>query len=790
MSEDRVKLTIDGRTLEAPKGAMLIKVADEAGIYIPRFCYHHRLKVVANCRMCLVDVEGAPKPAPACATPVSDGMTVHTRSERALDAQRATMEFLLINHPLDCPICDQGGECELQDMAMGFGRGVSRFNEGKRVVADKSLGPLVRPEMTRCIHCTRCIRVLEEVGGRQEMGATGRSEHMKVGTYIERSLDSELSGNIIDVCPVGALNSGPFNMRARGWELLAHRTVGAHDCVGSNLYGHSLRGHFLRVVPRENDAINDCWISDRDRFSYCGLSARDRSLKPMLRKDGKLVEVGWDEAIPAAAKLLEEAGAGLGTLVSPNATCEEMYLAQKLTRAVGSAHIDSRLRQGDFRDDAGDPRYPSLGGGIDEIEQASAILLVGSRLNKDAPILGYRVRRAAMAGTPVLTINPRHYDMAMNVAVDHVVHPDHMVDALAQLAHAVAAGRGAKAPDFLSGFERREDPGITAIADRLIAEGQPRLLIGQLAIQHPAFADLRRLAAFVAECVEGRIGYVTEGANQAGAYLAGAVPHRGPGGVPLEPGRNARTLFEDPLPGYLLLGVEPEIDCWNGTAARAALKQASVVAMTSFLSPEMREYADCVLPLGAFGETPGSFVNGAGTLQRFDAVGVLPGDARPGWKILRALGGEVAAGQGFDFATFAEAHAQLIDSVGEVNANEAIAPYNGHWKPAPSPGSPAGLRAVAEVGAYAADPLVRRSGPLQETPDAQDAARTWLNPEDAEGQGLADGSPVRVLAEEGTFEAVLGLDPGVVPGTVWVPLNTVALWTTASLEAIPRAAEA
>jgi len=790
MSEDRVKLTIDGRTLDAPRGAMLIKVADEAGIYIPRFCYHHRLKVVANCRMCLVDVEGAPKPAPACATPVSDGMKVQTRSERALDAQRATMEFLLINHPLDCPICDQGGECELQDLALGFGRGVSRYNEGKRVVADKSLGPLVQPEMTRCIHCTRCIRVLEEVGGRQEMGATGRSEHMKVGTYIERSLDSELSGNIIDVCPVGALNSAPFNMRARGWELLAHQTVGAHDCVGSNLFGHSLRGHFLRVVPRENDKINDCWISDRDRFSYCGLSARDRALKPMVRKDGKLVEVSWNEAIPAAARLLEQAGEQLGTLISPNATCEDMYLAQKLTRTLGSRHIDSRLRQGDFRDDEGDPRYPSLGGAIDDLEQAPVILLVGSRLNKDAPILGYRVRRAAMAGADVLAINPRRYDMSMKLAINHVVHPDDMVHALAQLAHATAAKAGVKAPDFLARFERGEDEHIKAMADKLAAEGRPRLLLGQLAMQHPAFADLRRLTEFIAECVEGHVGYVTEGANQAGAYLAGAVPHRGPGGVPVPAGRNARSLFEEPLPGYLLFGVEPEVDCWDSAAALTALKQASVVSLTSFLSPTMREYVDCVLPIGAFGETPGSFVNGAGMLQRFDAVGVLPGDARPGWKILRALGGAVAADQGFGFATFAEAHAQLLDSVGEVNADEALAGYTGQWTPEPSTEERPALRAVTEVGAYAVDALVRRSGPLQETPDARDNARVWLHPRDAEAQGLADESPVRVMAGDDAFQALIGIDPGVVPGTVWLPLNTAALWTTVSLEAVARAAEA
>ena len=791
MSEDRVKLTIDGRTLEAPKGAMIIQVADEAGIYIPRFCYHHRLKIVANCRMCLVDVEGAPKPAPACATPVSDGMNVQTRSQRALDAQRATMEFLLINHPLDCPICDQGGECELQDLALGYGRGVSRFTERKRVVADKSLGPLVRPEMTRCIHCTRCIRVLEEVGGRQEMGATGRGEHMKVGTYIEQSIDSELSGNIIDVCPVGALNSAPFNMRARGWELLAHKTVGAHDCVGSNLYGHSLRGHFLRAVPRENDAINDCWISDRDRFSYTGLTARDRTLKPLLRKDGKLVEASWDEAIPAAAKILSGAGGKLGTLVSPSATNEEMYLVQKLSRELGSGDIDSRIRQADFRDDAGDARYPSLGGPIDQIESNDAILLIGSRLNKEAPILGYRVRRAAAAGAAVMTINPRRFDLAMPVALEQLIHPDQFVNALAQLAHGIAAISGVKTPAFLERFPNPGEETFKRMAEQLHKSDSPRLLLGHLALQHPAFADLRRLAALVAELSSGSVGYVTEGANQVGAFIAGAVPHRGPGGVAVDSGANAREMLAEPRDAYLLLGVEPEVDCWDGIAARGALDKAQVVCLSSFVSPAMREYADCVLPLGAFGETPGSFINGAGLLQRFDAVGTLPGEARPGWKILRALGSELQAGEGFDFTSFAEVHAQFVDAMGHLNSDEALGAYSGTWEPVPAKADSPELRAVAETGIYAADALVRRAGPLQETPDAEDSRRIWLHPADADSRQLEEGATVRVLAGENAFEAPVATDKGVLPGTVWLPSATgTAMSTTVSLEAIARAAEA
>ncbi|MGH8224816.1 MAG: NADH-quinone oxidoreductase subunit NuoG [Gammaproteobacteria bacterium] len=793
MSEERVKLTVDGRTLEAPKGEMLIRATDEAGIYIPRFCYHKHLRVVANCRMCLVEVEGAPKPLPACATPIADGMIVHTRSDRAVDAQRATMEFLLINHPLDCPICDQGGECELQDLSLGFGRGVSRFTERKRVVEDKDLGPLVHPDMTRCIHCTRCIRVLEEVGGRQEMGATNRGEHLKIGTWIERSVDSELSGNIIDVCPVGALTDKPFKMRARGWELLAHKTVSPHDCVGSHMYGHSLRGKFLRAVPRENEGVNDCWLSDRDRWSFTALAASDRVRQPLLRRDGRLEEASWEEALPAAARLLGEAGAGLGTLLSPSASLEEMYLAQKLTHALGSPNIDVRLRQVDFRDDAGDPRFPSLGGPIAALDQADAILVVGSRINKEAPILGHRLRRAAANGSALMAINPRRFDLVLPLAVDHAVHPDELCTALAALVQALAAESGAKTPDFLKAFdaEKHGDAKLDAIAKHLLQAKQPRLLLGLLAQQHPAWADLRRLAVLVADLAEASLGYVSEGANMAGAYLAGAVPHRGPGGVAVEAGMNARTMFEQPTAGYLLFGVEPERDSWNGETAFAALKKAPVVAVSSFLSPAMREYADCVLPLAAFGEAAGSSINGEGKLQRFDAVCVAAGAARPGWKILRALGSTLASEREFGYTNLAEVREEAIHAIGYTGADLAQNAYGGDWKATPAADEAPALRAIGEVGIYALDPLLRRATPLQETRDARDSAKLWLHPDDATALQLGDGDRARVEGGTGTREFVVATDAGVVRGSLWLPATSgLALWDAVALEAIAQAAEA
>ncbi|MDN5864386.1 MAG: NADH-quinone oxidoreductase subunit NuoG, partial [Gammaproteobacteria bacterium] len=692
MSEDRVELTVDGQTLEAPKGEMLMRATDDAGIYIPRFCYHKHLRVVANCRMCLVEVEGSPKPMPACATPVSDGMVVHTRSDRSVDAQRSTMEFLLINHPLDCPVCDQGGECELQDLAWGYGRGVSRYNEGKRVVRDKSIGPLVHTAMTRCIHCTRCIRVLEEVGGRQEMGTTDRGEWMKVGTWIERSVDSELSGNIIDVCPVGALNDKPFNMRARGWEMLAQKTVSPHDCVGSNLYGHSLRGKFLRAVPRENEAVNDSWIADRDRWSHAGLGSPDRLRRPMLRRDGKLEEVGWAEALTAAVEMLHKAGRGLATLVSPSATLEEMYLAQKLTHELGSKNVDVRLRQADFRDDAGDPRYLSLGGGITDLENADAVLLLGSRINKEVPILGYRLRHTVENGGAVMAINPRRHDMKIPLSEERLVHPDAFCRELAALAGELADRTKVKPPAFLDAFQATSDEVTIALARRLAEADRVRLLLGAFAMQHPRFADVRRLAALIAELVGGTLGYLTEGGNMAGAYLTGSVPHRGPGGVPVEAGLNARDMLGAPQSGYLLFGVEPERDSREGQNALEALCEAGVVAVTSFLSREMQAYADCVLPLAAFGETAGSSINAAGMLQRFDAVAVAPGEARPGWKILRALGAELAGEAVFDSTSIAEVREELMDAIGYTGMDAPQA-YAGNWEAAPSADGRPELRA-------------------------------------------------------------------------------------------------
>src|SRR5579883_1234969 len=424
MAEEFVNVEINGKPVKARKGEMIIRVTDANGTYVPRFCYHEKLSVAANCRMCLVEVEKAPKPMPACATPVAEGMKIFTDSPRAIGAQRAVMEFLLINHPLDCPICDQGGECELQDLAVGFGRDISRFSERKRVVQDENLGPLVATDMTRCIQCTRCIRFTEEIAGVQELGMIGRGEQEKVRTYVESTVNHELSGNIIDLCPVGALVSKPYRFTARAWEMASVPLVSPHDGAGSNLFGHVLRGRLMRVVPRENEAINEIWIADRDRFSYEGVYSEERLQRPMVRQvsgkggahDGDWVETDWETALAKAAEGLRGRGAGLGVLASPSSTLEELYLAGRIARGLGSGNIDSRLRQRDFRDQAADPLYPNLGLRIADIDLLQGLLIVGANLRREAPILAHRVRKAARRGAKVALLNPAVFNYHFPVA--------------------------------------------------------------------------------------------------------------------------------------------------------------------------------------------------------------------------------------------------------------------------------------------------------------------------------------------------------------------------------------
>ena len=773
MSKDTVTIEIDGLACEVARGAMVIEAADAAGIAIPRFCYHKKLTVAANCRMCLVEVERAPKPLPACATPVMDGMKVHTTSESARGAQRSVMEFLLINHPLDCPICDQGGECELQDLAMGYGRGVSRFTERKRVVPDKNLGPLIATDMTRCIHCTRCVRFGSEVAGLPELGATGRGEDMRIGTFIERSVDSELSGNVIDVCPVGALTSKPFRFRARAWEMVQRDAIAAHDAVGSNLHVHVRRGRLMRVVPRENEAVNEVWLSDRDRFSYEGLYADDRLHRPRVRgEDGAWREADWEIALHAAAhairSVLEAEGpSGVGVLASPVATTEEHFLLQSLVRGFGGANLDHRLRQADFRDADDATAWPWLGMALADLEGVDAALLIGSNIRKEQPLAGLRLRKAALAGASVCAVNPIDYAFNFDLAERIVVAPDRMPGELGGVARAAASAAGAK------GGAGRPQAAPTdaqrAVAAALSGAERAVVLVGSGAAAHPRSAEIRALARDIARRTGARLGYLSEGPNAAGAALAGMLPHRAPGGAPAAAtGLDAAAMLAAKLPAYLLLGVEPELDCADSAAALAALEGArSVVALTGYATPAMETYASVLLPIGLFTETPGTFHNAEGRRQRFEAATQPPGEARPAWRILRVLANRLGI-EGFDHESIEDVRADADARIGAVSPPDNLAGPEADALDAATGGEGAGagesaLRRVGEVPPYAVDPLVRRAAALQRTTEVP-VSGVRVNPAAAAVLGLETGgmATVRQNGAARTLEVVA--DPTVPEG--------------------------
>jgi NADH-quinone oxidoreductase subunit G len=717
-----VNVEVNGVPLKARKGQMIIEVTDQAEIYVPRFCYHPKLSIAANCRMCLVEVEKAPKPLPACATPVAEGMKIFTRSKRAISAQKATMEFLLINHPLDCPICDQGGECELQDLAMGFGRGVSRYTEKKRIVKDKNIGPLVSTDMTRCIHCTRCVRFGAEVAGIQELGANFRNDRSEIGTYIEKSVDHELSGNIIDLCPVGALNNKPYRYSARAWEMVAKPLVSPHDCAGSNLFGHVLRGRLRRVVPRDNEAINESWLADRDRFSCHAIYGDDRLTTPRVKKEGKWADATWQDALAAAVGALKQAtsgggASGLGTLVSPSATLEEAYLLQRITRYLGSENIDYRLRQRDLRDQASDARAPLLGCSIAELDTRQGILVVGSNLRMEVPIVAHRIRKAARKGASVAFLNPAVYEYYFKPAAYVTATPDALAANLAAVLAAAVSAAGTAVPAHLA----RAVEGVAVTdAHRAAAQALARkpalVLLGQIAQRHPQYADLRALAAGLAAVTGASLGYLSEGANAAGAALAGATPHRGPGGAPTaRPGFDARGMLETPRNAYILFGIEPSKDLAEGAAALRAFRGAAVVAFTSFVSDELNEVADVLLPIATFAETAGTFVNAEGRWQSFDAAADPVGDARAGWRVLRVLGNELELPR-CEYRTPSDVTADLER---ELDGARALSPdetqYKGSFSPHPNGAASTADALALDVPIYAIDALVRRSQPLQET---------------------------------------------------------------------------
>jgi NADH-quinone oxidoreductase subunit G len=747
MSEKIVTIEIDGKACQAPAGAMLIDVADDAGIPIPRFCYHKKLSVAANCRMCLVEVEKVPKPLPACATPVNDGMKVSTRSPVAIAAQKGTMEFLLINHPLDCPICDQGGECELQDVSMAYGSDVSRYTEGKRVVMDKDVGPLVSTDLTRCIQCTRCVRFGAEIAGIRELGATGRGEHMQIGTYIEKSIDSELSGNIVDVCPVGALTSRPFRFTARAWEMKQYDSVAAHDSVGANIHLHVRNGKVMRVVPKENESVNECWLSDRDRYSYQAVGSDQRLTRPRIRKNGKWQDVTWEEALKAAADGLKAAAArdekSVASLVSPNATCEEIWLVRSLMEGLGSEQIDYRLRQGDFR--PGQPDMPWLGMPVEALEQLENVLIIGANPRHDQPLLGHRLRKAAMAGAQISFINPMNFDL--NYRADQTVcDPAGMIDELA------AIGKGLNLRRGIIGATKAKDR-HKSLAKNLKAASKSAVLLGPLALAHPDASMLWALASAVAGSSDSVLGLLPEASNSVGAGLICDSTRNG----------SVDELLANPRKAYLVVDLEAGRDFGNPAGAHKALEQADcVVALSAWQSADLDATSDVQLPIGLFCETSGTRVNAAGTWQSFEGVVSPPGEARPAWKVLRVLGNTLEL-EGFDYQNSGEVLAKLRDALdGREPENTVKVDVNEERRTETN-----GLIRLADTGIYATDPLTRRAEALQKTRLAS-PAHVEMNTSSAQAKGLENGSRVKVHQGGEAVELELLINDGLPDSVVRV----------------------
>ncbi|WP_058834938.1 NADH-quinone oxidoreductase subunit NuoG [Luteimonas abyssi] len=714
---DHVTVFIDGVEMAAPKGSMIIQAADKAGIPIPRFCYHDKLSIAANCRMCLVDTEvggrSAPKPSPACATPVMDGLKVFTRNDKALKAQRNVMEFLLINHPLDCPICDQGGECELQDLSLGYGRSVSRFAERKRVVPDEDLGSLVATEMTRCIQCTRCVRFTAEVAGTYELGGMQRGENLQIGTYDGKPLTTELSGNVIDVCPVGALTNKVFRFRARPWELIAKESLGYHDALGSNLFLHVRRGEVLRTVPRDNEAVNECWLSDRDRYSHQGLAAEDRATKPLLKDGDTWREASWDEALARAAQILRDNAADdLGVLVHPATSNEEGALLARLAEGLGTGNLDHRIAQ---RDLSGDAVAAPFAMPVADIAKAGTVVIVGSNLRHELPLLHHRVRQAWTHGAKVHVINPVDFDFTFDVASKTIVPPSAIAGVLGNDAFGAAAGEG----------------------DRLV------VIVGALAESGVHAAAIRDAAAAFAAAHGGALCRIPQGANAIGLSRHGVLPTS----------RDAQSMLADSRSAYVLYGVEPGLDFADQALALKALSGAQVVAFSQFACASTRAVADVILPIGALPEIDATLTNLEGREQRAVAGGRLAGDARPGWRVLRALGAQLELG-GFDFVDLPQLRAGLAQRDVQVRAGQA-------------PQGSDGLELATAPAIYRSDAVVRRAAALQSHP-LNLGPRIVLHPEDAQAIGAAHDGMAKVSNHAGTATLQVTVSDQVARGAVFV----------------------
>ncbi|MBB3014562.1 NADH-quinone oxidoreductase subunit NuoG [Cupriavidus alkaliphilus] len=757
-----VELEIDGKKVEVAEGSLVMEAARKLGTYIPHFCYHRKLSIAANCRMCLVEVEKAPKALPACATPVTPGMKVFTNSEKAVKAQKSVMEFLLINHPLDCPICDQGGECQLQDLAVGYGASESRYKEEKRVVFHKNVGPLISmEEMTRCIHCTRCVRFGQEVAGVMELGMLNRGEHSEITTFVGKTVDSELSGNMIDLCPVGALTSKPFRYSARTWELARRKSVSPHDGLGANLVVQTKNQRVMRVLPLENEDINECWISDKDRFSYEGLNSADRLTRPLLKQGGEWMETDWQTALEYVANGLagikREHGADqIAALASPHSTLEELFLLGKLMRGLGSDNVDFRLRQTDFS--AALKGAPWLGMPVADVTTLQRALVIGSSLRKDHPLLASRLRQATKKGARVTVLGAGGEDLLMPATrID--VAPSGWAAALAGVARAVAAAKGVSAPAGTEGFDGGD--AAAKAAESLLSGERRAVFLGNEAVRHPQFSALHALAQWIATETGATLGFLTEAANTVGGHIAGALPKQG--------GANAQAMLETPRKAYILLNTEPEFDAADPRQALAALAQAgTVVVLSPFRSEAAMQYADVILPVTPFTETAGTFVNCEGKPQSFNGVVRALGEARPGWKVLRVLGNLLDVA-GFDYDTAEAVRAEVLSAPVEAQLDNATdAPIR------VAAAAANGIERIADVPIYHADPIVRRAESLQLSAAARRAMQIALPADLFASLGIQSGDPVRVTQGQGSVVLPAVLEATLPANTVRVPAATPA----------------
>ncbi len=755
-----VEIELDGQTVEVPQGSMVMHAANKLGTYVPHFCYHKKLSIAANCRMCLVEVEKAPKPLPACATPATQGMKVFTHSAKAVEAQRSVMEFLLINHPLDCPICDQGGECQLQDLAVGYGKSNSRYDEEKRVVFHKNVGPLISmQEMSRCIHCTRCVRFGQEVAGVMELGMINRGEHSEISTFVGQTVDSELSGNMIDLCPVGALTSKPFRYEARTWELGRKRSVSPHDSLGANTTVQTKANKVMRVVALENEAINECWISDRDRFSYEGLNSKDRVTTPMVKQGGQWLETDWQSALDYVAHSLktiasESGPQSIGALAHPISSTEELQLLQKMVRSLGSDQVETRLRQTDIH---GAASSPWLGMSVAQLSELDRALVIGSFLRKDQPVLAARLRTASKRGLQVSRIDAGGDDWLITAATGIAATPSGWLNALSAVAQAVAKAKSVSAP---VGTPNATISDVAQkIADSLLSGTHAAVLIGSAAMAHPQASDLHVLAQFIAQHTGATLGFLAEGGNAVGASLVKAN------------GAGVQSVLSGDRRAVILMNLEPDADLPNPMDARAALAKANtVIALSAYQSADLLEVADVILPITPFTETVSTFVNLEGRAQTVQPSVKPLGDCRPAWKVLRVLGGLLNL-DGFLYnapeevlgEALGDNYVSRLSNQATINtlANGNLALFSG-------------LERVSDVNSYAGDQIVRRAPALQLTRDAKRGNQVGLGQALFTELNLKEGDVVRVAQGNQSVDMPATLEMNLAPGAVRVSAGTLA----------------